>query len=41
MQSAFAAVSDGLTQEEQIARLKEIATKIDAHMAAFVKRRDN
>jgi len=41
MQSALSKVSDGLAQHDQIERLKQIAIEADAHMRAFVRRRDN
>jgi hypothetical protein len=41
MQGAVSGIGAGLTQEEQINLLKEVGTKIEAHMIAFVSRRDN
>lgn len=41
MQSAFSNIDAGLTQQDQIERLKQIATDTDVHMRAFVRRRDN
>lgn len=41
IQSAVSHIAEELTGDEQIKRLKEIEAKTDAHMAAFVRRRDN
>jgi len=41
-QNAFESISRDLTRDEQIiARIKEVGAESDAHMAAFVRRRDN
>jgi protein-arginine kinase activator protein McsA len=41
MQGAFSGIAEGLTQEEQIKLLTEVGAKTEAHMIAFVRRRDN
>lgn len=41
MQGAFNGIAEGLTQEEQINLLMDVGAKMEAHMIAFVSRRDN
>ncbi len=40
-QHALESITDTLTHEDQITKIKEIGAGVDSHMSAFVARRDN